>query len=697
MNEYKADKIRNIVLVGHSSSGKTSLAEALLFNTGAVTRLGKVDDSTSVSDFDPEEQRRKISINTSLVPCEWNGYKINLLDTPGYIDFVGEVKSALRVADCAIVVVDAVSGVEVGTELVWQYAEELKLPRVILINKLDRENADFDRVLGQLRESFGKGVVSLQIPIGTEANFKGEVNVVSRKAFLGHDSGESPVPADLNARLEEERGKLMEVAAESDDKLIEKYLGGEELTEEEMKVGFKLGLRQGTLVPVLSGSATQNIGIPYILKFLADYAPSPVEAPVAVAQNPATRQEEKLTPNDSGNLAAYVFKTLADPFVGKLTHFRVYSGAVESDSRVVNSRSGQEERIGQVYALRGKEQMPVKKIGSGDIGAIAKLQDTATGDTLCDKGHPLVLPPVKYPNPVYSVALMPKTKTDLDKMGTALQRLVEEDPTLRVYREHDTNETIMAGMGDSHVDVAVRRLKQKFGVELLTGVPRIPYKETITKTTNVQGRHKKQTGGRGQFGDTWIRFEPLPRGTGFEFAEEIFGGSVPHSFIPAVEKGMREIIAKGVLAGYQTTDFRAVLYDGSYHPVDSSEIAFKLAAHKAFKAGIPQAGPVLLEPIMNVSITVPEQFMGDVIGDLNTKRGRVQGMEQKGAWSVVTAQAPLGELQRYATDLRSMTQGRGYFTMELSHMDTVPSHIASQIIEKARKERAGEEAEEDED
>ena len=697
MNEYKADKIRNIVLVGHSSSGKTSLAEALLFNTGAVTRLGKVDDSTSVSDFDPEEQRRKISINTSLVPCEWNGYKINLLDTPGYIDFVGEVKSALRVADCAIVVVDAVSGVEVGTELVWQYAEELKLPRVILINKLDRENADFDRVLGQLRESFGKGVVSLQIPIGTEADFKGEVNVVNRKAFLGHDSGESAVPPELNARMDEERGKLMEVAAESDDKLIEKYLGGEELTDEEMKVGLKLGLRQGTLTPVLSGAATQNIGIPYILKFLADYAPSPVEAPVAVAHNPATRQEEKLTPNDSGNLAAYVFKTLADPFVGKLTHFRVYSGAVESDSRVVNSRSGQEERIGQVYALRGKEQMPVKKIGSGDIGAIAKLQDTATGDTLCDKGHPLVLPPVKYPNPVYSVALMPKTKTDLDKMGTALQRLVEEDPTLRVYREHDTNETIMAGMGDSHVDVAVRRLKQKFGVELLTGVPRIPYKETITKTTNVQGRHKKQTGGRGQFGDTWIRFEPLPRGTGFEFAEEIFGGSVPHSFIPAVEKGMREIIAKGVLAGYQTTDFRAVLYDGSYHPVESSEIAFKLAAHKAFKAGIPQAGPVLLEPIMNVSITVPEQFMGDVIGDLNTKRGRVQGMEQKGAWSVVTAQAPLGELQRYATDLRSMTQGRGYFTMELSHMDTVPSHIASQIIEKARKERAGEEAEEDED
>ncbi len=697
MNAYSADKIRNIVLVGHSSSGKTSVAEALLFNTGAVTRLGKVDDNTSVSDFDPEEQRRKISINTTLIPCEWNGYKINLLDTPGYIDFAGEVKSALRVADCVMVVVDPVSGLEVGTELVWQYADDLKLPRIILINKLDRENADFDRVLGQLRDSFGKSVVSLQIPIGKEADFKGEVNVVNRKAFLGHDSGESPVPGDLTARLEEERSKLVEVAAESDDKLIEKFLGGEELSDEEVKAGLKLGLRQGSLVPVLCASATANIGIPYILKFLADYTPSPLEAPTAVATNVATHQEEKLTPNDAGNLAAFVFKTLADPFVGKLTHFRVYSGSIESDSRVINSRSGQEERIGQAYVLRGKEQIPVKKIGAGDIGAVAKLQDTATGDTLCDKGHPLVLPIVKYPNPVYSVALTPKTKTDLDKMGSALQRLVEEDPTLRVYREQDTGETIMSGMGDSHVDVAVRRLKQKFGVELLTGVPKVAYKETITKTTKVQGRHKKQTGGRGQFGDTWIRFEPLPRGTGFEFTEEVFGGSVPNSFIPAVEKGMREIIHKGVLAGFQTTDLRAVLYDGSYHPVDSSEIAFKLAAHKAFKAGIPQAGPVLLEPIMNVSITVPEQFMGDVIGDLNTKRGRVQGMDQKGAWSIVTAQAPLAELQRYATDLRSMTQGRGYFTMEFSHYDTVPSHIANQIIEKARKERAGEETEEEEE
>lgn len=697
MNEYKAEKIRNVVLVGHSSSGKTSLAEALLFNTGAVTRLGKVDDNTSVSDYDPEEQRRKISINTSLIPCEWNGYKINFLDTPGYVDFVGEVKSALRVADCAIVVVDAVSGVEVGTELVWQYAEEMKVPRIICINKMDRENADFDLALSQLRESFGKGVASLQIPIGKEANFKGEINTVNRKAFLGHESGDSPVPDDLKSRMDEERGKLMEVAAEADDKLIEKFLGGEELTDDEVRAGLKTGLQAGTLFPVLCGSATSNIGIPYILKFLADYAPSPLDEPETVAKNPATKQDEKLKTSDTGVLAAYVFKTTADPYVGKLTFFRVYSGAMESDSRANNSHSGSEERIGQLYVMRGKEQLPIKKLSAGDIGAVAKLQNTATGDTLCDKGHPLVLPHVTYPNPVYSVALSAKTKTDLDKMSSALQRLVEEDPTLRVYREPETSETIMSGMGDSHVDVAVRRAKQKFGVDLLTSVPKIPYRETITKTSKVQGRHKKQTGGRGQFGDTWIRFEPLARGAGFEFDEEVFGGSVPHSFIPAVEKGMREIIGKGVMAGFPTVDFRAVLYDGSYHAVDSSEIAFKLAAHKAFKAGIPLAGPVLLEPIMNVTVTVPENFMGDVIGDLNTKRARVQGMDQKGAWSVVTAQAPLAELQHYATDLRSMTQGRGYFTMEPSHYDTVPNHIAQQIVEKAKKERAGEETEEEED
>jgi elongation factor G len=695
MNEYKVDKIRNLVLVGHSSSGKTTLTEALLFNTGATTRLGKVEDSTTVSDFDPEEQRRKISISTSIVPCEWNGYKINILDTPGYVDFVGEVKAAQRVADCAVVIVDAVSGIEVGTELVWQYCDEAKLPRVIFINKMDRENANFDRVLDQLRDRFGKCVVAMQLPVGREANFKGEVNVISRKAFLGSEEGD--VPADLKTAVEERRTQLVEIAAESDDQLIEKYLGGEELTDEEIRLGLDAGIRTGALVPVLCGAAAQNIGVGYLLKFFADYSPSPLDVPPAEAENPVTGVLEKIKANDAGSLATFVFKTLADPYVGKLTCFRVYSGVMTSDSRVQNARTGSEERLGQLYVLRGKEQLPIKHINAGDIGAVAKLQDTQTNDTLCDKGHPVLLPRISYPNPVYSVALTPKTKTDLDKMSSALARLVDEDPTLRVYREPDTSESIMAGMGDSHVDVAVRRLKQKFGVELLTSVPKVPYKETITKTVEVQGRHKKQTGGRGQFGDTWIRFEPLPRGTGFEFAEEVFGGSVPHQYIPAVEKGMREIIQKGVLAGFPATDFRAVLYDGSYHAVDSSEMAFKLAAHKAFKAGFPQANPVLIEPVMNVEITVPENFMGDVIGDLNTKRARVLGMDQRTGSAIVTAQAPLAEIERYATDLRSMTQGRGYFRMDFSHYDVVPSHIAQQIIEKARKERAGEEVEEEEE
>ncbi len=694
MNEYKSDKIRNVALIGHSSSGKTSLAEALLFNTGATTRLGKVDDANTVSDFDPEEQRRKISISASIVPCEWNGYKINLIDTPGYIDFAGEMKGALRVADVAVIMVDAVAGIEVGTELVWQYCDELNLPRVIYINKMDRENADFDKALDQLREHYGKSIAALQVPIGKEAAFKGEVNVVSRKAFLGKSEG--AIPPELQDAVEARRAQLVEIAAESSDALIEKYFETGELSEEEIRAGLEHGVAGGTLVPVLCGSAAQNIGVDYLLKFFADYTPSPVEMPAQVAVNNATQKQEKLPSSDTGPLAAFVWKTQADPYVGKLTYFRVYSGTMQSDSRVNNSRTNGEERIGQLYVLRGKEQLPIKHIYAGDLGAVAKLGDTSTNDTLCDKAHPLELAKISYPNPVYSVALTPKTKTDLDKMSAALQKLTDEDPTLRVYREPDTGESIMAGMGDSHVSVAVQRLKQKFGVELLTSEPKIPYKETITKKAEVQGRHKKQTGGRGQFGDTWVRFEPLPRGSGFEFAEEIFGGSVPNQYIPAVEKGMREVIARGALAGFPTTDFRAVLYDGSYHPVDSSEMAFKLAAHKAFKQGIPAAGPVLLEPVMNMEITIPDNFMGDIIGDLNTKRARVQGMDQKGSWSVITAQAPLAEIARYATDLRSMTQGRGYFTMAFDHYDIVPSHIASVIIEKAKKERAGLEEEDEE-
>jgi len=685
-NIYTIEQLRNVALIAHGSAGKTSLAEAMIFDTGATSRLGRVEDGTTISDYDPEEIRRKISLNTSIVPCEWNGHKINVLDTPGYIDFVGEVKGALRVADGVVVVLDAVAGVEVGTELVWSFADEHNLPRLVFINKMDRENASFRRVLEQLGQKFEGNVIPIQLPVGSESQFRGVVDLVSRKAYIGDKAEEGEIPAGLEDQVEEYRLRLIEAAAESDDELIVKYLDGKELTEEEIQRGLAISIKNRKVIPVLCGSATLNLGVQPLLQAITDYLPSPAECPPIKGKNPVTGEEEILEPTPMAPLAAMVFKTIADPYVGKLTYFRVYSGVMESDSRLFNPLSGEEERIGQLYLLRGKEQQPVKTVQTGDIGAVAKLSATNTGQTLCDKGHPIVLPSITFPRPVFSVAITPKTKTDLDKMGTALNRLVEEDPTLRVEREPGTGETILSGMGDSHVDIATRRLKQKFGVEVLTSKPKVPYRETITKKVEVQGRHKKQTGGRGQFGDVFIRFEPLPRGAGFEFADEIFGGAVPKQFIPAVEKGLREIMQKGVLAGYPTVDFKATLYDGSYHPVDSQEIAFRLAAHLAFKKGIPQAGPVLLEPIMNVTITVPEEYMGDVLGDLNTKRARVQGMEQQRGNSVITAQVPLAEMQRYATDLRSMTQGRGIFSMEFSHYEEVPGHLAESIIAEARKE-----------
>jgi len=683
MPTFDVHHLRNIVLLGHSSAGKTSLGEALLFSAGQTTRLGKVEEGNTVSDYDPEEVRRRISVNTSVLPCPWRDHKINVLDTPGYADFVGEVKSAVRVADGAIIVVDAVAGVEVGTELVWDYADENHLPRLVFINKIDRENASFTRTLEQLRAKFSAKFVSLQLPVGEQHDFRGVVDLVRMKTITATGEEET-IPAGLQADADKYRPEVVEAAAESDDELTAKYLDGVTLGDAEIWRGLKLGAKSGKLVLVLCGSATGNVGVRPLLDACIDLFPAPADAAV-VATSPTTNQEESLKPSSAEPLAVLVFKTQADPYVGKLTYFRVYAGTLESDSRVTNARLGEEERIGQLYFMKGKEQIPVETVSAGDIGAVAKLQYTHTGDTLCDKGRPLVLPGMVFPKPVYSVAIFPKTQTDLDKMGPALQRLIEEDPTLRVHRDPDTNESILSGMGDSHVDIAVRRLQYKFAVDILTDVPKIPYKETITRTAQAQGRHKKQTGGRGQFGEVFVRFEPLPRGAGFEFVDDIFGGAVPRQYIPAVEKGMREIISRGVLAGYPTTDFRAVLYDGSYHSVDSSEMAFKLAAHLAFKKGIPQAGPVLLEPIMNVTVTVPEEFMGDVLGDLNSKRARVMGMQQERGKSVVTAQAPLAEMQRYATDLRSMTQGRGYFSMEFSHYEEVPPHIAQGIIGKAKK------------
>jgi elongation factor G len=685
-DSYKTEQLRNIALIAHGSAGKTSLAEAMIFDAGVTNRLGKVEEGTTVSDYDAEEIRRKISLNTSIIPCEWNGYKVNVLDTPGYIDFVGEVKGAVRVSDGVVVVLDAVSGVEVGTELVWGFADEQNLPRLVFVNKMDRENASFTRTLEQLGQKFEGNMIPVQLPVGSESQFKGVVDLVSMKAYLGDKAEEGEIPEGLEDEAEEYRLRLIEAAAESDDELIVKYLEGEELTEEEIKRGLAIGIKGGKVIPILSGSATLNLGVQSLLQAVIDYFPSPADRPEIKGTNPATGEEEILAPTPMDPLSAMVFKTIADPYVGKLTYFRVYSGTMESDSRVFNPLSGEEERIGQLYLIRGKEQEPVKTVQTGDIGGVAKLSATTTGQTLCDKGHPIVLPFIDLPRPVFSVAVTPKTKADLDKMGTGLSRLVEEDPTLQVEREPSTGETILSGMGESHVDIATRRLKQKFGVDVLTAIPKVPYRETITKRSEAQGRHKKQTGGRGQFGDVFIRFEPLPRGSGFEFVDEIFGGAVPRGFIPAVEKGLREIIQKGVLAGYPTVDLRATLYDGSYHPVDSQEIAFRLAAHLAFKKGIPEAGPVILEPIMSVTITVPEEYMGDVLGDLNTKRARVQGMEQQRGNSIVTAQAPLAEMQRYATDLRSITQGRGIFSMEFSHYEEVPGHLVESIIAETKRE-----------
>ena len=685
MKEYQTEQLRNIALLSHGSAGKTSLAEAMLFDTGAINRLGRVDEGTTVSDYDEEEVRRHISLSTSVVPCEWDGHKINVLDTPGYLDFVGEVKGAVRVADGALILLDAASGVEVGTDLVWGYADEQNLPRLVFINKMDRENANFQRCLDALKERFEADFIPIQLPIGSQDNFEGVVDLIATKAYLGSKAEEGESPASLQSEIDDYRLQLIEAAAESEDELIVKYLEGEELTEEEIRCGLKARIADRSVVPVLCGSATANVGVQPLLRAIIEYLPSPAEAKETIGTNPATGEEETLGPNELSPLAVLAFKNLADPYVGKLTYFRVYSGLMESDSRVFNSRSGEMERIGQLYILRGKDQIPTDRVRSGDIGAVAKLGNTSTGDTLCDKGHPIVLDPPIFPRPVFSVSVHPKTKSDLDKMSTTLARLVEEDPTLRVARETSTNQTILSGMGESHVDIAARRLHQKFGVNITTSVPKVPYRETITKTTSAQGRHKKQTGGRGQFGDVFIRFEPLPRGSGFEFVDEIRGGAVPSSYIPAVEKGLKEIMVKGVMAGYPATDFRAALYDGSFHTVDSSEIAFKLAAHLAFKKGIPDASPVLLEPIMNFTITIPEEFTGDVLGDLNSRRGRVQGMDQQRGMGVITAQAPLAEMQRYATDLRAITQGRGIYTMEFSHYEEVPTHVAQKIAEEAKR------------
>jgi elongation factor G len=686
VKEYKVEQLRNVVLLSHGGAGKTSLAEAMLYDSGGVSRLGKVDEGTTASDYDPEEIRRKISVNTSILPCEWGGHKINVLDTPGYADFVGEVKGALRAADSAVVILDAVAGVEVGTEMMWEHADELDLPRMLFVNKMDRENADFRRALTQAQASLPGNIVPLQLPIGAQESFEGVVDLVRMRAYRGEKGEEGDIPAGMHDDVESYHLQLVEAAAEQDDELLEKYFEEERLTEVEVARGLAAGVRSGSVVPVLCGSATRNIGARALLDAIVRYSPSPANVKEHRATNPATGEEEVIEPLPQSALAALVFKTLADPYVGKLTYFRVISGVMESDARVFNASRGEEERVGQLYVLRGKEQQPVERVTAGDIGAVAKLQHTETGHTLCDKDHPLILPAIGYPHPIYSAAIAPKTKADMDKLGSALSRLTEEDPTLRVEREASTNETVLSGMGESHIDIAARRLQSKFGVEITTSVPKVPYRETITKVATSQYRHKKQTGGAGQFAEVWLRVEPLPRGSGFEYKSEVREGHISKSFIPSIEKGIKQVLTKGVVAGYPVEDVKGVVYDGKEHPVDSKDIAFQIAGREAFKEAFRDAGPVLLEPIMTFTITLPEGTMGDVLGDLNTRRARVMGTEQRGEKAIITAQGPLAEMQGYATDLRSITQGRGVFSMELSHYDEVPRNLAEQIIGKAHIE-----------
>jgi elongation factor G len=713
MQGFRTEDIRNVLLLGHTGAGKTSLAEAMLFDAGVTTRLGKVDDGNTVADFEPEEIKRRSSISTSLLPFEWKKTKINVIDAPGYFDFVGEVKSALRVADGAVIVVCAASGVEVGTELVWEYADEIGLPRIIFVNKIDRENADFAKVVEQLEEKFGRRCVPVQLPIGSQDNFQGVFDLIAmqasgpvvsqQSAVLGREGDSSllpakPAPADgpgagtpasrltiPQDRIDTFREKLVEGIAETDDDLATKYLEGEEITEEDIRRALRTAIRENKIAPILVGTALRDKNIPELLDAICNYLPSPKDrGAIAVHRAEA---DEMLEPDENAPLSALVFKTSADPYVGKMSYLRVFSGAISSDSSVWNAGQGKVERIGQLYTMRGKTQEPTPQIIAGDIGVVTKLVDTGTGATLSRQDHPLLFDPIQFAAPTLSVAVHPKTKADFDKLGMVLSKLREEDPSLSIRRDADTAETILSGYGEAQLEVIADKMKRKFSLAADLTIPRIPYKETVTAAVKTEYKHKKQTGGHGQYGHVMIQIEPLPRGTGCEFVEKIVGGAIPKNYIPAVGKGITEGLQEGVLAGCPIVDLKVTLYDGTYHPVDSSEIAFKIAASHALKKGVSQAQPVLLEPIMSVKIIVPDAFTGDVMGGLNSKRARITGMNPQNGINIIEAQAPLAEILRYSIDLRSMTQGRGSYTIQFSHYEEVPAHLAQKIIAEVTKEK----------
>ncbi len=693
MKVYDTPEIRNVALIGHGDVGKTSLASALLFVAGAVTRLGKVEDGTTVTDFDDEEIERKISLQTAIAHLEWRGTKINLIDTPGYAAFVADAKAGLAVADAAFLLVEAVAGVQVLTERVFKYCQEYRVPRVFVLNKLDRERASFDRTMESIAERFDRRAVPIQIPLGEEQAFDGVVDLVTLKAhrYATDGSGtrtEESIPAAILDRAREYRAKLVEMIAESDDALMEEYFEKGDLPQEKMVAGLHGAFLERKVFPVMLASAARAVGARELLDAAVDLVPSPAEMPPRQGIDPASGKEIARVADPAAPASVFVFKTVADPYAGRVSLFRVVSGTLRGDTPVQNVSQGVAERLGTVNLLQGKQLVPIGEIRAGDLGAVAKLKETKTSDTLADPSNPIRFPAIAFPAPAISFAIEPKSKGDEDKISTALHRLTEEDPVLRVGRDERTKELLVSGNGQVHVEVAIAKMKKKFGVEAILKQPKVPYLETIRKKVGpVQGRHKKQTGGRGQFGDCWIEIEPLQRGAGFEFVDKIFGGAIPQNFRPAVEKGIVEAAQRGWLAGYPVVDFRVTLTDGSYHSVDSSEMAFKIAGSLAFKAAMEQARATILEPIYSVEITAPEECMGDIMGDLSSRRGKPQGMETQGHYQVIKAQVPLAEMLTYASTLKSITSDRGTYHMEFDHYDEVPAQIQEKIIAEAARHK----------
>jgi elongation factor G len=679
MKVYATEDIRNVVLVGHGSVGKTMLTEAALFESGGSTRLGSIQDQNTVSDYDEDEHKRKFSLNLSIVPVEWEGRKINLIDTPGYADFISEVICGANAADMALVVVDAVSGAEVGTDRTWNIVEKLGLPRMIVINRMDRENADFASVLAQLQARWGHKVMPLQMPIGSHDTYDGVVDLLHMRAYLGEKAEETDIPAEMVTEAEQLRAQLIEGIVETDEDLMTKYFADEELSEDELRKVLHGGLDHNLIVPVVCASATKLIGVREVLHNIAFSGPSPLD------RDPIEAGDKSLTADNEAPAAAHVFKTAADPYVGRLTYMRVVSGVVKSDAHLWNSNQEADERLGTLYIPRGKEQIAVPELRAGDIGVVAKLAHTSTGDTLGAKELGAQFPPIQFPNPVFSMAVHPTSKGAVDKLGTSLQRLVEEDPGLQLSRDSSSAEIILAGLGDAHLEVTIERLKRKFNVDVELTLPRVPYRETVSRKANADYTHKKQTGGHGQYARVIINVEPLPRGSGLQFGDKVVGGSVPKEFIPAVEKGVNEAAHHGVFAGYELTDCQITLVDGKHHPVDSSEMAFKLAASQALKEAINGSGGTLLEPVMNIRVFAPEPHAGDVVSDLNTKRAKIHGINPDGGMSIIDAEVPLAEVQRYAADLRSITQGRGVFELDFDHYGEVPQQIAQKVIDQHKK------------